>query len=875
MYQQPYQGRGRGRGGFGGGRGGGGGGSSFRGRGGPPVQAHSRPPPDIDIKLKTNCFSITKLPQKEYYQYDAFSPEIKNFNRRQELIHKLQNVVNPDFFTPKCIFDGTRILFSPRRLQVHEYQDFTFSMSMSDRHHTRPMAGQRGVCTIRIAATSAEPVKTDHLKQLASGVKSDEKTTTATNLLQLLLCQVPNQNSLVHTARAFYSNPGAGDIGGGLELWRGFFHYKGGPVVDLAMSFLGIRNPRDLYFNDSELGFRKLKSFLRNLKIEIELRTGEKKIRAIRGLEPRAGEFEFSKDGETMTVQQYLQSCYGIVLSYPRMVGLILSPPNADVKVVVPMECCILKPGQIYKQKVPDDKTADVVRFATLRPGERLAAITGRGSRDVKLDSPVLSYANSEYLLEAGVQVSQIPLIITGRFLAIPDVKFRGAPITPPNGAWNLRNQLVSGPSKLECWVVVSFDGVSQNESQLAQVASHLKTACERLGMYAADVKAVRVFNEQAYERGLQEVQKMLMKDFEQGKKTLVVVICPDRNNPNLRQAVKYWSDIQTGIPTQCIRSSKLRQANTQYYENVALKINLRLGGRNFTVESPVFQRLKQAPFMIMGADVGHPSPGLPRPSVTSLVWSRDRDGTSYVTFTDVQEPRMEAIVNLGPMVSAAIDQFGRVNKYPPQKILFYRDGLSEGEFSTVAANEVEQIRSAVNDLWIKRNLKGDKPKLTYIVVGKRHHITFFPDKDSPADDGKGNCLAGFATNELKHPLTTDFYLQSHSAIQGTARSSHYTVIEDEIYNYNTSQLQELSFSLCHIYAKATRSVSIPAPVYYADLACSRLAYHLSPSSTLHQSDGVSSHGSDNGRGREVNIAQWKAEFKTVHNNVAPIMYFL
>ena len=73
----------------------------------------------------------------------------------------------------------------------------------------------------------------------------------------------------------------------------------------------------------------------------------------------------------------------------------------------------------------------------------------------------------------------------------------------------------------------------------------------------------------------------------------------------------------------------------------------------------------------------------------------------------------------------------------------------------------------------------------------------------SRAADNNGNCLAGFATSDLKHPLMKDFYLQSHAAIQGSklicfswarfsvfpslsrllaARSSHYIVIEDEIF---------------------------------------------------------------------------------------------
>ena len=75
--------------------------------------------------------------------------------------------------------------------------------------------------------------------------------------------------------------------------------------------------------------------------------------------------------------------------------------------------------------------------------------------------------------------------------------------------------------------------------------------------------------------------------------------------------------------------------------------------------------------------------------------------------------------------------------------------------------------------------------------------------------------------------LTAYFLLALHSA--------HYIVLHDDIFNGNMQKyyccqchffptivdvlfiyfrIQELAFTLCHVYAKATRSVSIPAPVY-------------------------------------------------------------
>jgi hypothetical protein len=44
--------------------------------------------------------------------------EVKNPRRRVEIVERLQNHVNPKFFSPRCIYDGTVILYSLRELPL-------------------------------------------------------------------------------------------------------------------------------------------------------------------------------------------------------------------------------------------------------------------------------------------------------------------------------------------------------------------------------------------------------------------------------------------------------------------------------------------------------------------------------------------------------------------------------------------------------------------------------------------------------------------------------------------------------------------------------------------------------------------------------------
>lgn len=71
-------------------------------------------------------------------------------------------------------------------------------------------------------------------------------------------------------------------------------------------------------------------------------------------------------------------------------------------------------------------------------------------------------------------------------------------------------------------------------------------------------------------------------------------------------------------------------------------------------------------------------------------------------------------------------------------------------------------------------------PKITVIVVGKRHHVRFFPTSPETSDK-TGNCRAGTVVDrDVGHPTEFDFYLQSHGGLLGTSRPAHYNVLLDE-----------------------------------------------------------------------------------------------
>src|SRR5690625_361175 len=53
------------------------------------------------------------------------------------------------------------------------------------------------------------------------------------------------------------------------------------------------------------------------------------------------------------------------------------------------------------------------------------------------------------------------------------------------------------------------------------------------------------------------------------------------------------------------------------------------------------------------------------------------------------------------------------------------------------------------------------------------------------------------------------------------------TTCANPLSTLSPDELQCLTYQLCHTYVRCTRSVSIPAPAYYAHLVAFRARYHL------------------------------------------------
>ena len=250
------------------------------------------------------------------------------------------------------------------------------------------------------------------------------------------------------------------------------------------------------------------------------------------------------------------------------------------------------------------------------------------------------------------------------------------------------------------------------------------------------------------------------------GQIQLVFLIVPKGNDEY--EELKYLADIELGIASQGIAEDKFMRPNRGYHNLFTFQINAKLNGRNIVLERGQFQKFTKEATMVIGADVCHaahdsrPSDDKVVSSIAAVVGSYDRDFSRYVTKLSAQPPKMEYLTNFDEMVAGLLNSFAEKNPIKnggvlPRHIVFFRDGVSESQLDKVK-EEISLIDKAYDIV-----KAGFKPKITALVVQKRHHTRFVPT--DPGNNKGGNVAKGtYVDNTITNPLYEDSFLFSHDS---------------------------------------------------------------------------------------------------------------
>ncbi|TMW60264.1 hypothetical protein Poli38472_000306 [Pythium oligandrum] len=297
------------------------------------------------------------------------------------------------------------------------------------------------------------------------------------------------------------------------------------------------------------------------------------------------------------------------------------------------------------------------------------------------------------------------------------------------------------------------------------------------------------------------------------GPPQLILVVLSARGG--VYNEIKRASDSHLGIPTQCVMGNKIERARGQYCENVALKINQKLNGVNLIIRRPL-SFMTRSSTIVFGADIDEPR-NRRAAGITAVVASMDPSAAQYVGRATVRTVLMDSFNRMPMLVRDLFLEFYRHTGTKPASVVYFRNGVNDGEIDSMYHSEM----CAITKAWLMLSASDPLPAITFIRVTRHHHLRAFPIS-SHDGDRSGNLPAGTVIDDkVVDARAFSFFLFGHSGLLGTSRPAHYTVLANEN-RWRPQDIHQLCFDLCHMFGRSTRSVSVVAPIYYAKILAER-----------------------------------------------------
>ncbi|KLO12386.1 Piwi-domain-containing protein [Schizopora paradoxa] len=802
------------------------------------------------ISLRANFFAVKYPKTLTLYVYTvSIKPEVKTTEKRKwkRIMQLFEQSREWTPYVHATANDGAQKIISNKRLPN---EPFSISVTYLYEGETDPRPDAQKY-TIELENTSVLRTSDLHLYLKGDPSKVDYDVQPITSAFNIIASHKAARSSASSERNHYYFRTESSNskdtfpLSNGLEAWKGFCTSIRPTFKQLMVNVNSCTSPffapnarlSDALLSDGHGVSPNALTLYGKAKVTTS-HLGFKRQSAVKGFGQKPARetvFQCDELGGIVSVEQYFHQRHDISLLHATDVPVV-NIGSLKKDIYVPAEICEIEAGQPFVGKLSDKETAKMIKYACNPPHINAEIITREGL-------PKLGLAPSASpIADFNIEVSSNMSVIPARILEPPTVLCRDRSCRVRDGSWDASDTKFHKAATLQDFGVLILSDGGRNDFRGEDWKSIVKAflkKCRDLGMNvklppgSGDLpmcQAVRT-DVHGHHRGSprQTIAKLAeaIKRFPNPPKYLFVFLA--NQDPHLYSVLKTLCDTKLGIHTTCMLNGHVKgkdsRSQARYFSNVALKVNSKLGGVNHSLDALSLNWLKGS--MLVGMDVTHPGHSAVRgtPSIAAVVASCDNDFMLYPGSLRLQDrwkdDRLrEMISDVKGMMIERLNLYKTKMKALPDRVLVFRDGVSEGQFHQVIEEELPGLREAV------RAFDGYKPKITIVICTKQHNTRFYPIRTEDADR-TGNTKAGTVVDQgVTGIYDFDYYLQAHAGLQGTVHPTHYTVIYDENH-FAADDIQQCTNTISYLSACATRSLSVVPPAYWADQACDRARCYL------------------------------------------------
>lgn len=565
---------------------------------------------------------------------------------------------------------------------------------------------------------------------------------------------------------------------------------------------------------------------------------------------PRVSKFGANAD----EVQFYLKSkktYYTVAKYYKEIKGQILKRPDLPVVNIGTRRKPTFIPPEHYSLLQPQKTATSEFTFSDI--GDVSQATDARSLIRNCTTKPTFRFPGLKMLPEMSqsnfsIGITSRSMLASHRPLEGPYIAyFGGKPLSTVYGLWetkSLKVDLKSGELRKLAVLRIGSPTLTMENT-----FSRLQNRLSELGV--SDYKNLSITPvDMQHDLSNEKVKRELHKHLTEIAKTrpnAVLVILPHKQQI-FYDYVKCECDTVLGIHNICVVAPQFfDEKKKSCFLQIGLKLNLKAGGTNQTLQQPKFKPVNLQTTMIVGFDTLNPSPKAHEGarSIAAVVASTEGSLSQWPARVKVIGDR-PAHQELAYLLKQQLDTWRDKPQGHLTNIIIFRNGLTVKD-EQACKDEMSSMEAACKDIGGQKG----RPNLTYVIVNKDHNAqlrTQSSFNQNPGDQTVPATSILIRTRDAGKDEPWEFVLQGHKPLSKKESESdsipssevpakyatlpvRYSVLKDDVFSpaKTRQELENLTHAMYYLSGCGISSINDTLPIYYVGLLCKRMQSYLRP----------------------------------------------